>query len=62
MLKEFERVGMILDMTHLRTRVFSGARIFAGPSWPAITIAGPWCRATGSFPTSSAAAHRAAAP
>ena len=48
LLREFERLGMILDVTHLCDQSMRRRSTdSAAACWPAITTAGHWCRAIG---------------
>ena len=53
LLTEFERLGMILDATHLSdTSFFQGSTRSAARSWRAIIIAARWCPTAASSATS----------
>jgi membrane dipeptidase len=57
LLKEFERLGMILDLTHSSDpSFFQALDNFTGPCWPATTTAARWCPAIVNTATSRSAA------
>ena len=59
LLKEMERVGMILDVTHLSDQCFDEAmEIYGGPCSPAITTTARSCPTSANSPTSRPNDHR----
>jgi membrane dipeptidase len=63
LLRRMERLGFILDVTHLSdTSMAEALDVFRGPCWPATTTAAPWSPATASSPTTRSAGSSRAAP